>query len=195
MLVAAALVLSGCQYLLGPLVGGPIYPVDPGDFGSFDPGEFGSFDPNEPGFSIPPPAATYKTGSATVTIGDSVKTLDRLAAPGSLMTDYGGNAIFTDGAGTYLQVYGAKPGASTFETEPPFLTIERIADGRHLTAFDPTGCKVTITTADTTSFAGSGSCKALRWSDALAPYDPSGRPSYVEGEQPFDVEVEFSAKP
>ncbi len=89
-LVGAALVLSGCQYLLGPLVGGPIYPVDPGDFGSFDPGEFGSFDPNEPGFSIPPPAATYQTGSATVTIGDSVTTLDRLAAPGSLMTDYGG---------------------------------------------------------------------------------------------------------
>ena len=194
-LVGAALVLSGCQYLLGPLVGGPIYPVDPGDFGSFDPGEFGSFDPNEPGFSIPPPAATYRTGSATVTIGDSVKTLDRLAAPGSLMTDYGGNAIFTDGAGNYLQVYGAKPGASTVETEPPFLTIERIADGRHLTAFDPAGCKVTITTADTTSFAGSASCKGLRWSDALAPYDASGRPSYVEGEPAFDVEVEFSAKP
>jgi hypothetical protein len=194
-LVAAALVLSGCQYLLGPLVGGPIYPVDPGDFGSFDPGEFGSFDPNEPGFSIPPPAATYKTGSATVTIGDSVMTLDRLAAPGSLMTDYGGNAVFTDGAGNYLQVYGAQGGASAFPLEPAFLTIERIADGRHLTASDPAGCKVTIATADATGFAGSASCKALRWSDALAPFDPIGRPSYVEGEPAFDAEVEFSAKP
>ena len=194
-LVGAALVLSGCQYLLGPLVGGPIYPVDPGDFGSFDPGEFGSFDPNEPGFSIPPPAATYQTGSATITIGDSVTTLDRLAAPGSLMTDYGGNAIFTDGAGNYLQVYGAKPGASTVEVEPPFLTIERIADGRHMTAFDPAGCKVTIATADTTGFAGSGSCKGLRWSDALAPYNATGSPIYITDLPAFDAEVAFSAKP
>ena len=192
-LVGAALVLSGCQYLLGPMVGGPIYPIDPG-FGSFDPGEFGSFDPNEPAFSMPPPAAIYETGSATVTIGDSVTSLDRLAAPGSLMTDYGGSALFTDGAGNYLQVYGAKPGGSTF-IEPAFLTIDRIADGRHMTASDPVGCKVTITAADTTSFAGSASCKGLRWMDALAPYGATGHPIYIKDLPAFDAEVAFSAKP
>jgi len=193
-LVAAALLLSGCQYLLGPLVGGPIAPLDPGGFGSLDPGEFGSFDPNEPTFSLPPPAAIYTTGSATVKIGDSVKVLDRLTT-GSLMTDYGGTAIFADGAGTYLQVYGTEAGGTNIDQEPAFLTIERIADGRHLTASDPMGCTVTITSADTTNFAGSGSCKALHWSDALAPYDATGKPSFVEGEPAFDLEVEFSAKP
>ena len=111
------------------------------------------------------------------------------------MTDYGGNAVWTDGAGNYVQVYGAKAGESTFPSEPAFLTIERIADGRHRTASDPGACKVTIATADTTGLAGSATCKGLRWSDALAPYEPIGRPSYVEGEAPFDAEVEFSATP
>ena len=108
-LVGAALVLSGCQYLFGPF-GGPILPPEPGDFGSFDPGEFGSFDPEDPAFSFPPPAAVYKTGSAKITIGDSVTSLDQLLAPGALMADFGGNAIWTDKAGNYLLVYGGRTG-------------------------------------------------------------------------------------
>ena len=52
LLVAAAFILCGCQYLLGGMMGAPIMlpgeSFDPGDFGSFDPGDFGSFDPNDP---------------------------------------------------------------------------------------------------------------------------------------------------
>ena len=75
------------------------------------------------------------------------------------------------------------------------MTIERIVDGRHLTSSDPVGCKVTITTADKTSFAGSASCKGLRWSDAIAPYDATGNPIYIKDLPAFDADVEFSAKP
>jgi hypothetical protein len=191
-LVGAALVLSGCQYLLMPPFGGPILPADPGDFGSFDPGEFGSFDPGE---APPAPSATYLTGSATVTIDGSPKSLDRLAAPGSFMDYYGGNAVWTDGAGNYLQVYGARAGGTTFDEGGAFLALERVADGKHLTAADPGRCKLTITAADKTGFAGSASCKALRWSDAIAPVDGVGYPSYIKDLPPFDAEVTFSAKP
>jgi hypothetical protein len=46
-LVAAAFVLSGCQYLLGlnGLTPPPGASPDPGVFGSFDPSAVGSFDP------------------------------------------------------------------------------------------------------------------------------------------------------
>ena len=196
-LVGAVLVLSGCQYLLmPPFGGGPILPAGPGEFGSFDPGEFGSFDPDDPGFSFPPPAATYKTGLATITIGDSVTSLDQLLAPGALIAEGGGNAIWTDKAGNYLLVYGGKTGeAPPIEEEGAYMSIERVADGRHMTASDPAACKVTITTADKTGFEGTASCKALRWSDALAPYDASGMPAFIKDEPPFDLAVEFSAKP
>ena len=68
LLVATAFILSGCQYLLGAMMGGPmILPggsFDPGAFGSFAPGDFGSFDPNDPIFSLAPALATYTKGSA-----------------------------------------------------------------------------------------------------------------------------------
>ena len=65
LLVVAAFVLSGCQYLLGGMMGGPLVPPLGG---SFDPGAFGSFDPNDPMFSLPPPLATFTTGAASVAI-------------------------------------------------------------------------------------------------------------------------------
>jgi hypothetical protein len=133
-LVGAALVLSGCQYLLGPLGGGPVFIPGPGDFGSFDPGEFGSFDPMEPAFSMPPPEATFTKGSAVVTIDGTATTLDRLAGNGVIYKDIGADVGWTDGNGNYLHLAGA--GGLGF---PGFLSIDRIADGRHLGA-DPTAC-------------------------------------------------------
>jgi hypothetical protein len=71
LIVATAFILSGCQYLLGGMMGGPIVlpggSFDPGAFGSFDPGMFGSFGPNGPQFSMPPPTATYSKGTASIT--------------------------------------------------------------------------------------------------------------------------------
>ena len=75
LLVATAFILSGCQYLLGGMMGGPIIgPIG----GSFDPGVFPSFDPNDPMFSMPPPSATYTKGSARLTIDGKATTLGSL---------------------------------------------------------------------------------------------------------------------
>ena len=68
-LVGAALLLSGCQYLLGPLAGGPVFVPGPGDFGSFDPGAFGSFDPNRPGFALPSHKVLDEVAYRAVIIG------------------------------------------------------------------------------------------------------------------------------
>jgi hypothetical protein len=190
LLVSTALILSGCQYLLGGLTGGPM--VLPG--GSFDPGAFGSFDPGAFG-SIPPPDATYKTGSATVKIDGTSSTYGTLAGPASLMADFGANAIWTDGKGHYVQVVGAKTGNPLVDSGAAFVQVEQIVDDHHWTSGDASGCTVDVTSADKTRFSGTASCKGLRWSDAIAPFDASGNPAFVAGEAPFDLEVTFQATP
>ena len=192
LLVGTAFVLSGCQYLLGGMMGGPV--ILPPIGGSFDPGAFGSFDPNDPGFSLPPPEATYVTGSATVTIDGAASTYGTLEDPGALIADYGANAIWTDNAGHYLQIYGARSGNAAIDSAAQFLSIEQVADGNHWTAFNQPGCKLDVTRADKTGFTGTATCTGLRWTNAIAPVDASGNPSYIEGRAPFDLEVTFEAK-
>ncbi len=192
LLVGAAFVLGGCQYLLGPMMGGPNLPPLGG---SFDPGGFGSFDPSDPGFSLPPPEAIYKTGSATVKINGTPATYDTLTGSAALIADFGANATWMDGRGHYVRVFGAKTGDSVIDTEAGFVQVERIVDTHHWTSADPSTCKVTVTTADRTGFAGTATCTGLRWTDAITPVDASGNPAYVEGQAPFDLEVTFEAKP
>ena len=131
-LVGAALVLSGCQYLLGPLVGGPIVPASiPAISARSIRASSGRSIRTSLGSRSRRRPRPTQTGSATVTIGESVMTLDRLAAPGSVMSRLRrGTPICTDGAGNYLQVYGAKAGVVDLARSRPFLTIERIADGQ-----------------------------------------------------------------
>jgi hypothetical protein len=198
LLVATAFILSGCQYLMGAMMGGPIGlpggSFDPGAFGSFDPGDFGSFDPGAFG-SFPPADAIYKTGSATVKIDGTSSTYGTLAGPASLMADLGANAMWTDGHGHYLLVAGAKSGNPLIDGGSDFVQVEQIVDDHHWMTGDPSDCKVDVTTADKTGFSGTASCKGLRWSDAIAPFDASGNPAFVAGQAPFDLEVTFQAKP
>ncbi len=158
MLVGTALVLSGCQYLLGPLGGGPVFVPGPGDFGSFDPGEFGSFDPNNPAFALPSPEATFSKGSANVTVDGETWHLDRLAGTGRMYKDIGMDVGWTDGNGNYLHLSGS--GGLGL---PAFLSIDKIADGRHLGIPDPTACMPKVDKSDATGVAGSATCKGLRW--------------------------------
>ena len=176
-LVVAALVLSGCQYLLGPLAGGPIImPNDPG---------FGSFDPSDPGFSMPPPDATYTKGSAVVTIDGTATTLDRLTGNGVLYKDMGADVGWTDGKGTYVHFYGAGGLAG-----PAFVSIDRIADGRHLGLPDPGACTVKIEVADAAGVAGTASCKGAHWVDMLNSFGGFAPPSPGHA---FDAEITFEA--
>jgi hypothetical protein len=184
-LVGAAVVLSGCQYLLGPLAGGPVFVPGPGDVGSFDPGAFGSFDPNGARFALPSPEVTYTKGSAQVTIDGTTLRLDRLAGPGGVYRELGTDIGWTDGNGNYLHLAGA--GALGI---PGFLSIDRIADGRHLGA-DPPACIPKIDKSDATGVSGSATCKGLHWIDVLnnpGLTPPSPGPT-------FDAEITFEATP
>jgi hypothetical protein len=200
LLLAAAFVLSGCQYLFGLAAGGgPIVPggpvvvpggsFDPGMFGSFDPGDFGSFDPNDPGFSMPPPTTTYTNGSATVTIDGQATTLGELSGTAGVYEGLGAEVSWTDGAGLYLRFYG--------EVDSPFgdgfVILDKIADGKHLTTIDPSGCKVAVDKDTGTTLSGTATCAGLRWADAISPtLEP---PSASSGEPAFDAEITFRAEP
>ena len=193
-LVGAAFVLSGCQYLLGlgafppPLSGS----FDPGDFGSFDPGDYGSFDPG-PEFSLPPPLATFSTGSASVTIAGKTTKYDHLAGPAKVYEDFGTDALWTNGAGLYLHYYGnVDPGTPGEEN---FVTLDRIVDGQHWSSADPGACTVKVTQSDTKGLVGTANCKGVRWVDAMSSMVGGLQPAYVEGEAAFDAQMSFQAGP
>ena len=193
LLVATAFILSGCQYLLGGMMGGPmILPggsFDPGAFGSFAPGDFGSFDPNDPIFSMPPPLATYTKGAATVTIDGRTTAMDSLNGKAAIYQDLGAEVGWTDGAGLYLRFYG-EPGSPYGDG---FVLLDRVVDGKHWTTADPVGCKVTTAETAAKELSGTASCHGLRWADAIG----SGplQSALVAGEPAFDAEVTFQATP
>jgi hypothetical protein len=192
-LVGAALLLSGCQYLFG--LGGPVLTpggsFDPGVFPSLDPGLFGSFDPNDPGFSLPPPLATYTSGTATVAIAGATTKLDKLSAPGTSYTDFGQDVGWTDGNGLYLHFYGTlDPGSP----DAGFVTIDRIRDGQHWAIADPGLCTVAVAENDARGIVGTATCTGLRWADTMATTTGSD-PAVVVGEPAFDAKVTFKALP
>jgi len=193
LLVAAAFVLSGCQYLLGGMMGGPILipngSFDPGEFGSFDPSDVGSFDPDE--FSFPPPTATFTKGSATLTIDGTASTLDKLSGNAAIYEGMGSEVGWTDGDGLYARFYG-EPG-SVFGDG--FVTIDRVVGGQHWTVADPSACKVTLEKNDATGVSGTATCKDLRWVDALTAGGSPTDPGFIKGEEPFDAEITFEATP
>jgi len=171
-LVALAMLTSaGCEYLLG-------YPFGPPP----------SFDPEAPFGS---PVATYRSGTATVTMGDQVVTLDHLVNAGSLNSEFGAEVTWAGGDGWYLRVLGVLPQGTPGGF--PYLTIDRVADGRHLTSYDLATCTFTIERADATGIAGKASCKSLTWVDAIGGSLASG-PMPSEG-PPFAAEVTFEATP
>ena len=193
-LVGAAFLLSGCQYLLG-LVGPLPQPV-PID-GSFDPGLYPSFDPGafeslEPDFSMPPPTATYTSGSATLTVAGATTTMERLSGPGFTYAEMGTQVSWTDGKGHFLTLYGTgEPGLPMGDG---ILSIDRIADGEHWATSNPEGCAVTLTQDDATGVIGTARCKGLRWSNVMTiPIGPG--PSFIEAEPAFDAEISFHAVP
>ena len=168
----AALTSGGCEYILGYP---PAVPLDPG--ASFDPGApFGT------------PEATYRTGTATVVMGDQIISLGRLASQGVLTPGYGADVVWAGEDGWYLRVSGAQPTGGY-----PYITIDRVADGRHMTSYDATGCQVKVARADKTGVEGTASCKTLTWVDAISS-PMMGGPLPSEGPS-FTAEITFEAAP
>jgi hypothetical protein len=172
LVLAVALVAGGCEYL---------YASDP-------------FDPDA--FAPPAPLATYGSGEATIAIGtDAAMTLGRLGSGVLLDGWYGGEATWSSADGWYVRLVGASvsSGMSSFGGS---LTLDRIVDGEHWTTFDPARCIITIEAADAKALRGHATCKGLRWADALSGGGMGfAEPTYIKGQDPFDAEITFEARP
>ena len=103
LLIFTTTATAGCDYLLGlqtapnatraPSGDVPLPPTGPEDDpeASFDPGDpFGAAE------------ATYRSGTATLTVGDDVISLDRLAGPGTYFAEFGADVIWTGDDGWYV---------------------------------------------------------------------------------------------
>ena len=168
--LGAALVAGGCDYL---------YPYGPG---------------NPDDFGLPAPLATYRHGSATVTIGDDAAIELGTVNDAALYEDFvGGEATWTNGDGWYLRATGVTEGG--FFGSLAYLTLDRIVGGEHWTTSDPTRCVLTIDRADATGLRGTASCRGLRWADAIGSYGMALEPRFIPGQDPFDAEIRFEALP
>ncbi|HEY7132086.1 MAG TPA: hypothetical protein VH440_07525, partial [Candidatus Limnocylindrales bacterium] len=90
--------------------------------------------------------ATYRVGTATLTIGSTIHRLTRLAGPGTYFHEFGSDVVWTSGDGWYLQVGGAKPNDDEAKL-PAYIAIDWVHDGQHWVTWDPSGCKITIDAA------------------------------------------------
>lgn len=192
-LTAAAMLLTGCGLLYPGILGGGTVIG-----GSGDPG-------------VPTVRATYTSGHATlkITQGTDVQTitLDEVGAGSQMMSIIGASAGWRNADGWVLQVMafdaGSMPGAplpGLGGAVPAQMTIERISGNQLWTTQDFMGdnrCVVTVTQLDEKALSGTATCRSLRWSDGLAgnmQIGP-GDPTYIAGQDPFDAEVTFEAKP
>jgi len=186
--VTLGAVLAGCNLFFPGLVG-------PGPMGSFGDlyslGDLSSFDVPLESFGEPSLLATYRTGSATIRLGDGTTIrLTTVRAGSQLMSSMGAAARWSDASGWNLIVDGAASDGSYGDAT--IVELDRIADNEHLTTLDSGGCSVKIDLADRTGLRGSASCKGLIWTDALDLYGPV---SAASGQAPFDAEITFSAAP
>jgi hypothetical protein len=169
LVLAAATVVSGCGYLFG----------------------LGS----SPEFPMPTPAATYREGRATVTVGtDAPVVLDRLVSVGTFDPSFGAEAAFRSADGWTVRIMGATK-AGGMLGQSAFITIDRIVGLEHWTTYDPSRCIVTVTQADKKGLVGTATCKGLRWSDALGGSMGALEPTYIKDQPAFDAEITFEAKP
>jgi hypothetical protein len=176
-LLSAAVVAGGCTYLTG-------FPPDTV-------------------FPEPSTVATYTSGQATVALkGGETIVLDRLAAPGTLVTMFGSEVTWRNDGGWYVRLHGLAPSGSIgsiggpIPPSIPYLQLDRIVDGAHWTTFTfGPPCSVDVEQADERGVLGGATCRGLRWSDAMSAMSMTGEPLLVPGEDPFDAEITFEASP
>ncbi len=170
LVLGAALVAGGCEYLYG--------------YGAGNPDDFG----------IPAPLARYVEGTARVSVGEAAAMDLHELSHAALYDDlFGAEATFSNDDGWYVRVSGATTGGMFGSLA--YVTLDRVTGGQHWTTSDPGRCIVTIDAADATSLRGSAICKGLRWADAMAGVGMSLEPTYISGQDPFDAEIRFEARP
>jgi hypothetical protein len=212
LLILSATLTSGCDYLAGlertlkPPTGDAALPptgdVSPPPIGDVSPPSNGGLappatrddDPDatfDPGDPYGPAEATYRTGRATLTIGNDVITLDRLAGPGTYFAEFGADVIWTSKSGWYVQLGGAKANIGPLEI-PAYIALDRVKDGQHWVSWDPDGCRVSIKQADRGAVRGTASCTNMRWVDAIAG-GLAEEPTPIRGQPPFSATITFFA--
>jgi hypothetical protein len=177
-LVCAA-AASGCQLLAGA-------GVDPNSLGIPGAGATGSTgngsggvagvtsEPVEPSFTLPPDAgsggaptaiAAYRTGRAIVVLGDGTRLeLDRINRGPHVYQQFGSQVRWSNAFGWYVTVSGA--GAEA-DMGAPYVILDHIVGGQHLTTDSPTACAVTIEVATPQQLRGSATCRSVHWTDAI----------------------------
>ena len=149
-----------------------------------------TFDPGDP-FGVP--RARYLSGTATMTIGDQVLTLDRLAAPGTLFKEFGADVIWANDDGWYIQLGGGKANPGPTD-DPAYISLDRVTHGQHWISWDPVGCRISVLEADTVGVRGTASCSNMQWVDAIAG-GMAEEPTPIAGQAPFGAEITFLATP
>jgi hypothetical protein len=183
LLLVLPLLLTGCQYLF------------PG---------FYSY-PSDPEFPLPSfaPAVQYTTGAATVdfTQGTDKQTIQLGELAGSY--EMGSlNAVWRNDDGWSLTLSWYDTFGAPIDPMSGTVTISRIHDNQLWTSDSFMGvgnCRVTIAARTQDQLSGTATCHDLRWMDGLSGPGgltmPGPGSSYIEGEDPFDIDVTFEGRP
>ena len=181
-----------------------------------------SFSAFPPGIDpIPTKLATYSAGSASIELTQSgtTETITLVSVgPGSTLNSLSGATVsWRNEDGWILLVtaydlaafsaFGRRPSAqptresgSGPENQSYFgeVTVERI-DGHEFWQANGSGatgnrCIVDVTDVGPELISGKATCRGLRWSDGAVPLG-IGDPVFIEGQDPFDAEITFEARP
>jgi hypothetical protein len=178
LVVVASFATSGCELLAGAGLApsAPISPIASGATGGTVGGAVegatsapGLPNPTLPGDAgtgaEPKPIGAYGRGQATLTLSDGTQVvLNQINRGPHVYQQFGAQVRWTNGAGWYLTVSGA--GAEA-DMGAPYLILDHVIGGRHLTIDDPSACTLTITSATGQSLRGSASCRSIHWTDAI----------------------------
>jgi hypothetical protein len=141
-----------------------------------------------PGADLGAATTTYGAGRATITIDGKPIVLDQVSTTSGLLTGFGPEVYWFNDDGWGLRLSGGGTGLLS----PAMVSVDRVRT-TYWSAIDyGNGCRVAIAQADEKGVRGTASCTGLRWTDMLRGGPASG---YVEGEDPFDATIEFSAAP
>jgi hypothetical protein len=180
-LAALAVLLGGCELLLGPAFG----PDDGRGFGP-DP----SFDFEDP-FPSSSPIGTYAHGSATIRIagGETIE-LTRFYADATADANFGANAHWSGPDGWHLRISGA---GSDESYGGGYVVFDRVRGGEHWTSLDEVDhCDLDVTVMTADALRGTATCTGVRWFDELDMSDDPDGPKPLD-EPAFDAKVTFEA--
>ena len=192
LLVATAFILSGCQYLLGGVMGAPGHParrvVRSGRLRLVRPGRVRLVRPERPRVLDAAADGDVLEGVGQRHHRRQDDGAGKLNGTAGIYPDLGTNVSWTDGAGMYLQFFNDPVSGLS----DGFVVLDRIADNKHATIADPSVCKVALTKSDPQGLSGSATCTGARWADAIS--SPLG-PNLIDGEPAFDAKITFEATP